>query len=189
MMRILSWFERNQALAIGVPLIILLAGFVLSQLVEREPDGIEFAYASSLAEGAPIRVQVEGSVVNAGVYELHEGDRLIDAIAAAGGPSADAAVDQLNLARRVRDEERVTVPRASTAQSALGVNAVSGKININTATAQQLDSLPGIGEAYSRRIVDSRAVDGPYKTTDELVGRRVIPAATFAQIRDLITVQ
>ena len=61
-------------------------------------------------------------------------------------------------------------------------------MNINTATQAELDQLPGIGEAYSRRIVDSRAVDGPFKTVEDLVTRRVVPASTFDGIHELISV-
>ncbi len=121
------------------------------------------------------------------MYTLREGDRLVDALAAAGGPSGDAGLDSLNLARRVRDEERIDVPRLNGAAAGTGgAGLIAGRLDINTATEKQLDGLPGIGEAYSRRIVDSRKVDGPYKSTQDLVDRKVIPAALLLQISDLI---
>jgi len=112
----------------------------------------------------------------------------VEALAAAGGPSEDADIDSLNLAKRVRDEERIEVPRRAAAGSTSAGIVVGGRLDINSATLQQLDALPGIGEAYSRRIVDSRKVDGPYKSTRDLVDRKVIPAAVYEQIRDLVAV-
>jgi competence protein ComEA len=137
---------------------------------------------------------VSGAVVAPGVYQLREGDRLVEALVAAGGPANGADVDALNLARRVRDEEQVVVPRLGGADSrrteAAGATplAPGEKLDINAATEDQLDQLPGIGEAYSRRIVDSRKVDGPFKSIQELVDRRVVPRATFEKIRDLVYV-
>ena len=65
--------------------------------------------------------------------------------------------------------------------------STAGKININTASASELDALPGIGEVYSEQIVVSRETNGPYVSSDELVERQVIPRGTYERIRDLIT--
>jgi competence ComEA-like helix-hairpin-helix protein len=65
---------------------------------------------------------------------------------------------------------------------------ITAKTNINTADARTLDSLPGIGEVYSQRIVDSRTANGPFASTDDLLQRKIIPRATFEKIKDLITV-
>jgi DNA uptake protein ComE-like DNA-binding protein len=66
--------------------------------------------------------------------------------------------------------------------------SAGGLVDVNTANQSQLMALPGIGEAYSRRIIDSREVDGPYASVDELVARKVLPAATLAKIRGQLTV-
>ncbi len=66
--------------------------------------------------------------------------------------------------------------------------AAPAPVNINAASAQDLDALPGIGAVYSQRIVDSRTADGPFATIDDLVNRQLIPRATYDKIRDLITV-
>ena len=124
-----------------------------------------------------------------GVYFLNDGDRWIDAVEAAGGPAADADVEAINLARRLHDEDQVLVPR-------LGERAVLGsaqapqdeRININSASAAVLDSLPDIGEVRSQSIVDSRQRDGPFPRIEELVERKLIPQSVFDQIRELITV-
>ncbi len=183
----LSWLEKHQFLVLAAALLALGSGLAASALIDSHPRGIEFGYRSGLPEGSPIRVQVSGAVANPGVYELREGDRVVDAVAAAGGPSSQADLGALNLARRVRDEERLEVPAGATGTAAAALPA-GARLDINTATEKQLDALPGIGEAYSRRIVDSRRVDGPYKSTRDLVDRKVIPLALYEDIRDRITV-
>ncbi len=87
----------------------------------------------------------------------------------------------------MRDEEQIVIP--GTAQSEALSTAPGTLININRALEEELDLLPGIGEAYSRRIVDSRTVDGPFETIEELVERGVVPAATSEKIRELIVVE
>ena len=185
----LAWLERYQFLVLGLVGLILITGVLFPRLAVSEEDGpIEFSEGSSLPIGTPIRVHVTGAAVSPGVYELREGDRIAEALEAAGGPSADADLNAVNLARRVRDEGQVSIPRRAGATTRPEPLAPGAKLDINAASQAQLDGLPGIGEAYSRRIVDSRAVDGPFKTTQDLVSRRVIPQATYDQIRDLITV-
>jgi competence protein ComEA len=184
----LSWLQRNQLPVLGTAIVLLAAGLIADHATRREPPGIEFGYGSGLTDGSPIRVQVAGAVSKPRVYDLQEGDRVVDAIAAAGGPSDDADLDTLNLARRVRDEELLVVPAKPGPASAQSTLAPGARLDINTSTQQQLNALPGIGDVYSRRIVDSRKVDGPYKSTHDLVDRKVIPSGTFDQIRDLVTV-
>lgn len=187
-MNVFAWLQRHQIALVGASLMLLGAGLAVDLAGRHDPPGIEFAYGADVPDGSPIRVQVAGAVESPGVYDLRGGDRVVDAIAAAGGPADTADLEAVNLARRVRDEERVTVPTRVAGSTAVQAAAIGpgAKLDINTATQQQLDALPGIGEAYSRRIVDSRKVDGPFKTTRDLVDRKVIPAAVYEQIRDLI---
>ena len=70
--------------------------------------------------------------------------------------------------------------------AAPAAGAIAAAVDINTASAAELDALPGIGEVYSQRIVDSRATDGPFVTIDDLVARGLIPRATYENIRELI---
>jgi competence protein ComEA len=124
-----------------------------------------------------------------GVYYRQDGDRWIDAVEAAGGPTADADLEAVNLARSLHDEDEVLVPR-------LGEQAVLGaaeapqneRTNINTAPASILDTLPGLGAVRSQKIVDSRAQDGPFSRPEELVERKLIPQSVYEQIKDLITI-
>ena len=185
----LGWLERNQMTVLAAAVLVLAAGLA-GTLVARDDSRppIELLHGPSLPAGAPIRVHVTGAVVNPGVYDLREGDRVFEALAAAGGPSDDADPEAINLARRVHDEDQVVVPLRAGPAAAQALRP-GAKVNINTAPAEALDAmLPGIGEAYARRIVDSRKVDGAYVSTEDLVARNVLPRAVYEKIRDLITV-
>ncbi|HLF78831.1 MAG TPA: ComEA family DNA-binding protein [Dehalococcoidia bacterium] len=184
----LAWLNRNQLPLLALAGLLLLSAVSYSQTREHTPPALVFRDDSPLAEGTPIRVHVAGAVAAPGVYELKSGDRIAEALAAAGGPIDAADLDALNLARRVRDEEQVVVPRRSGGGPRAEVLAAGAKVDINAASESMLDQLPGIGEAYARRIVDSRKVDGPFKSTQELVDRRVLPRATYERIRELVVV-
>lgn len=146
----------------------------------------------------PVVVYVSGAVQRPGVYTLPAGARLADALAAAGGASDQADLLLVNLARRLHDEEHIHIPRQGEATPALPLPGVapvedtprpatSGKINLNTATLAELDSLPGIGPGYAQRIIDYRESHGPFRSIEEIQNVPGIGAATFARIKDLIT--
>jgi competence protein ComEA len=132
------------------------------------------------------------------VYALPAGARLADALAAAGGAGPQADLETINLARRLQDEEHVHIPRRGETPrpepTPLPVGATpsapsGGKVNINTAGLAELDSLPGIGPGYAQRIIEYRQAHGPFSSIEELQNVPGIGPATFARIRDLITVQ
>ena len=186
-----AWLERNRSIVLGFLGSVIVVGLVILVLQHRNgPKPLEIRFDDPALDGAPIEVYVTGAVQKPGVYSLHEGDRIEDALAAAGGATADADLASLNLALRVRDQDRVDVRRQNetAASSSTGTPVAGEKIDINSATAQQLDALPGIGAVYSQKIVDSRVAEGPFHRTEELVERKVIPAATYDKIKDLITV-
>jgi competence protein ComEA len=133
-----------------------------------------------------MEVYITGAVEEPGVYEVPDGARVVDLLYEAGGPADNANLEAVNLAARLHDEDQVRVPRQGEAVSDVA-GAATGAININTASASELDALPGIGEVYSQRIVDSRTGDGPYRSVDDLMARGIIPRATFEQIRELVT--
>ena len=127
-----------------------------------------------------------------GVYPFRDGERVEDALKAAGGALADADLSRLNLAQRLRDEGYIVVPRvgetpvAGSSSSGSSSSGQSGKININTATLAQLDALPGIGATYAQRIVDYRAKNGPFQKVSDLADMKLIPQSTLDKIKDLI---
>jgi competence protein ComEA len=144
----------------------------------------------------PLVVEVAGAVRHPGVYELEDGARVADAIQAAGGYSAsvdaEAADRALNLAAPVRDGEEIRVPvRGETvvpaAGAASGVAPSGGLVNLNQATADQLDALPGIGTVTAAKIIAARE-EQPFASVDELLARKVVGAATLEKLRALVTV-
>ena len=178
--------DRAQQIVIVVLAAIAAAG-VVAFLVERQrgPEALEIDLPNAVADG-PIEVHITGAVSEPGVYEMSDGDRVVDVLFEAGGHTEDANLEAINLAVRLQDEDQVIVPRIGEAVSgAAGVT--SARININTASAGELDALPGIGEVYSQQIVVSRESSGPYVSGEELVERQVIPRSTYERIRDLIT--
>ena len=155
--------------------------------------------ASASGSGNEIVVEVAGAVARPGVYRLPAGARVGDAIAAAGGYTARvdaAAVDaQLNLAGVLADADKVRVPaRGDPTQSPAGGAAggdggasSGGPVDINTATAAQLDALPGIGPVTAAKVISARQQQ-PFTTVDDLVTRKVLSASTLAKIRSMVTV-
>jgi competence protein ComEA len=186
---LVAWLERYRWLVIGLmaaPLLIAIGVFVDRQLQGPQPLEINLPETSTSSE---IQVYVAGAVNRPGVYFLADGDRWIDAVDAAGGPSDDADLEAVNLALRLHDEDRVVVPRLGEQAALDSAQAPqNGLIDINTAPAGTLDDLPGIGEVRSQSIVDSRQRDGPFSRIEELVERELVPQSVFDQIRDQITV-
>ena len=184
----LVWLERHQYLVLGLAVILLLSGLAFREITRPAPPPAFVIHSPASSDG-PVVVHVAGAVAAPGVYELQPGARLHDALAAAGGVAPEADARALNLARPLRDGERVDVPGAPRSLARLIPPPETGEaIDINTASAAQLVVIRGIGEAYSRRIVDSRVVDGPFTSVDDLVARRILPQATLEAIRDSITV-
>jgi len=141
-----------------------------------------------------IWVDLAGAVLKPGVYELPGDSRLKDLLAQAGGLGAEAdrkwVEKNLNLAQKLVDAQKVYIPcqsetaDVSTGEVAGEQTAISKKININTASAAELDTLWGIGEARAKGIIDNR----PYSSIDELLSKKIIPANVFEAIKDEITV-
>lgn len=186
-----AWLERHRDLLAAALAAALLVALILLFLEwRRGPEPLEIHFPDSPPAGSEIQVYVSGAVERPGVYALHDGDRVADAVQAAGGPADDADLEAVNLAQRLHDEDHVTVPRIGQPSSSVaGITNPSQLIDINTASAALLDTLPGIGEVYSQRIVDSRTNEGPFQTTDELLERKLIPHSTYEKIKDLITVR
>ncbi|MEY3680845.1 MAG: hypothetical protein RL547_1458 [Actinomycetota bacterium] len=150
---------------------------------------------TTLAPDAPIIVHVAGSVKAPGVYRLRLGDRVVDAVTAAGGALPRAATDAVNLAAPVTDGERVYVPAIGEVVTATAV-ATSGSVvagtttavvDVNTATADQLDALPGIGPSTAAAIVARRDEIGRFVGYDDLLSVPGIGPAKVDALRGLIS--
>ena len=143
-----------------------------------------------------------GAVVRPGVYVLPSSARVADALAAAGGTAAEANVDQLNLAAKLLDAQRIYVPRQGEAPPPPDLAAGPGTagptgtasgtpaepIDLNAATAAQLDVLPGVGPATSNAIVTYRTKHGPFRSVSDLLSVPGIGPAKLDAIRPLVRV-
>lgn len=145
---------------------------------------------------ASLFVHVAGWVRRPGVYELREGDRVIDAIERAGGAKKGAELGGLNLAALLVDAQQVLVPRSAPAGAAPGAvptgqapgTTGTGLINVNVATAEELETLPGIGEVLAATIIEYREDHGPFTSVDQLIEVSGIGEVTLEEIRDLVTI-
>lgn len=147
------------------------------------------------ARVATVTVHVVGEVRRPGVYELAGGARAKDAVDAAGGLLGDADQAAVNLARVVDDGEQIAVPRLGEAVADAGGAAGTGgsgpaaKVDLNTATAEQLDALPGVGPATAAKIIADRTANGPFRTVDDLMRVSGIGPAKFDALKDLVRAQ
>jgi competence protein ComEA len=184
----------------------VMAGFILAGtlvFVARAPAGEPIVLQPAPTQ-APISVHVIGAVPRPGLYEFPENARVQDAIDAAGGLLAEADENALNLAALLEDGQQLDIPyQAGSAPSEFDSgsgdlpssdNGTAGDeqnnelVNINTATIEELDSLPGIGPTTAQKIIDYRAENGPFSVIEDIMNVSGIGPATFEDIRDLITV-
>jgi competence protein ComEA len=147
--------------------------------------------------GGSVVVHVAGAVRNAGVYRLRAGARVNDALSRAGGATPRADLSQVNLAAKVEDGRQVLVPRRVTTPAAAVPPTPSGTtapgqpavpVNLNTATLEQLDTLPGVGPATAQKILDYREQHGGFGSVDELGEVPGIGDVRLAALRDLVRV-
>ncbi len=149
----------------------------------------------------PLYVDVKGQVKNPGLYQFEPGTRVANAIEKAGGALPDADLVQINLAAPLTDGAALVIPAKGatspvSASIGLGKSAASVSttgastvINLNTATAEELRSLPGIGEARAKAIVDYRSKQGRFRSTDDLKQIEGIGDKMFSRIKDRLVVQ
>jgi len=185
-----------RALAVFVAVVALIAAVLawrarpdIEPLVQAS-TGPEFAATSAVPTGSVV-VAVSGRVRRPGLVRLSAGARVADAIEAAGGARRGASLESLNLAMPLVDGTQVLVPRAVAGGASGAVasgSASMGKVNINTATASELEALPGVGEVIAQRIVDYRTANGPFGSVDELIDVSGIGESTLASMRELVTV-
>lgn len=198
----IGWSEGYGGVLFAVLIGLIVLGGVVFLLRRPTPEAIEILPPPSptpapTATPATVTVYVSGAVVNPDVYTLPEGSRVKEAVEAAGGFAAQADRDRINLARRLYDEEQIHIPRIGEESPpvappmATGPTGISsgGKVNINTATAAELESLPGIGPTYARRIIEYRERHGSFQRIEEIMRVRGIGEATFERIKDQITVR
>ncbi len=204
----------RQTMTVGVVAFCLgaICAFVLMTLRQRThpmpivivpPEPTPTAEPS--ATPSPYLIDVAGAVAQPGVYQLPPDSRVADALTAAGGLSAEANADLVNLAQPLQDGKQVMVPAlgepATTAETvtfadssrspAVEVDLGDGAgelVNLNSAEVEQLDSLPGIGPATAEKIIAYREQNGPFTSVEQLLDVSGIGEATFAELEPLVTV-
>jgi competence protein ComEA len=148
---------------------------------------VEDTPAPTRSAEPPIVVDVAGAVAHPGVYRLAAGSRIVDALTAPGGATDDADPATLNKAAPVRDGQRIYVPRpGETVPAGSAGSDAQLKIDVNHATAAELEALPGIGPTTAARIVRSRG-GRPFARIEELQTRGLVTARVFADIKDMVT--
>ena len=183
-------FSHNQKRALGLvaAIVLLLSVFIVIRGNTQSSAAPEIVPVT-IAE-PEIFVDVTGAVNKPGVYTLTGKSRVIDAIKAAGDSAPGADLSTINLARVLNDGEQIYVDSLVMNSSGQRVSkkTPSGPININRATARQLDALDGIGPVIAARIVEYRKINGSFLSIDDLQKVSGIGAAKFAQIKSKVRI-
>ncbi len=194
-MNVFSWTEFIKQFGILILVGVVGMGVLIYGMwgvMGREGSVVEIVKESENQNiKGEIYIDVAGSVEKPGVYTLPSGSRIGDALVMAGGLSASAdrewVAKTLNLASEVKDGGKIYIPRQSenseNQKTRVSENQ-SGKVNINTVGAGELDTLVGIGEARAQAIIDNR----PYGSIEELVSKAKIPQSVYEKIKDKISV-
>ncbi len=199
----------EKILVLVLLIFILLAGgknLMESQASSPAPTDNIFEITLPNSSRPTITVYMTGAVKNPGVYTISEGSRVIDLIEKAGGGLPDANWEAINLAAIVHDQEKIHlpskkepsdtatpryIPSGKSSSHSLPENAKdrpsSEKVNINTATLQELMALPGIGKKTAEKIIRYRDENGPFQSPDDLKKVKGIGEKTFRKLADLIT--
>lgn len=170
----------------GIGLIFVIIGVI--QFIFQKPSEPALILEQAKAPEQKVIVDIQGAVLNSGVYQLTSESRVVDALAAAGGMSEDAdrqwIEKNLNLAKKVSDGLKIYIPRIGEEILSEESSGSSGPvININTASATDLESLPGIGAVTANNIIDGR----PFTQIEDLLSRKIVGESTFEKIKDKIS--
>lgn len=175
--------------------IVATATFLWTGATREAPDLTpSVAVEVDVEASVPLVIHVSGAVNSPGVVQVPDGARVHDVLTAAGGPRPDAHLDALNLARHVADGELIQVPAVAAVGTegspspADGARRPDGTLDLNRASASELEELPGIGPVLARRIVEHREANGPFVEKGQLREVPGIGERTFQSIADHVSV-
>ena len=175
---------------IGITLIII----GIFQVYLKKPNASPVVFTQDKEDVVvEVVVDVEGAVITPGVYKIKSDSRVVDALAKAGGLAEDADRDwvekNINLASRVTDGLKIYIPRAGeevlsdNTNSSIDIGTTGPVLNINSASASDLETLPGVGEVTAQKIIDGR----PYSNIEDLLKSKTVGRATYEKIREKIS--
>ena len=198
-----SWSLSAKAAVIGGVLLILVGVGGLFSQKEESVEEIEAVVTTVLAEKTEVSttqetvifVDIKGAVKNPGVYQMKVGDRVKDALDAAGGLTEEADSQKVNLAKRLEDQMVIVVAKVGEEAEEIPAGATSkeeakeGKVNINTATVEELKTLKGVGEKKAEAIIEYRKKNGSFQTKEDLMKVRGIGKKLFESFQERIVTQ
>ena len=198
-----SWSLTVKGAVIGGVLLLLVGAGGLFSKKEEAVEDVTVVETTMLVEKtevsttqeAVIFVDIKGAVKNPGVYQMKFGDRVKDALDAAGGLTDEADSQKVNLAQRVEDQMVIVVPKVGEEATEIPTGAPSketpkeGKVNINTATVEELKTLKGVGEKKAEAIIEYRKKNGSFKTKEDLMKVRGIGKKLFESFQERIVTQ
>ncbi len=197
-----AWLDATPAEVLGLAL-LLVGGALVTALVwwlgtPQPAPPPPLPLPQQAATEAEMAVHVAGAVRRPGVVRVPKGARVADALEAAGGAVPEAALDALNLARPLGDGDQVlvplpgatppNVPAAGATNAGNGARRPDGRLDLNRASADELEELPGIGEVLAARIVSWREEHGPFTSVGQLRDVPGIGERTFQNLADLLSV-
>lgn len=198
-----SWSLSAKAAVVGGILLILVGVGGLFSKREESVEGTTVVETTMLVEktevsttqGTVIFVDIKGAVKNPGVYQMKVGDRVKDALDAAGGLTDEADSQKVNLAKRLEDQMVIVVSKVGEEAEEIPAGATSkeeakeGKVNINTATVEELKTLKGVGEKKAEAIIEYRKKNGSFQTKEDLMKVRGIGKKLFESFQERIVTQ
>ena len=198
-----SWSLSVKGAVIGGIFLLLVGVGGLFSKKEEAVEDVTVVETTMLAEKTEVSttqevvifVDIKGAVKNPGVYQMKLGDRVKDALDAAGGLTGEADSQKVNLAQRVEDQMVIVVPKVGEEATEIPVGGTSkeaakdGKVNINTATVEELKTLKGVGEKKAEAIIEYRKKNGSFKTKEDLMKVRGIGKKLFESFQERIVTQ
>ena len=198
-----SWSLTVKGAVIGGVLLLLVGVGGLFSKKEEAVEDVTVVETTVLAEKKEVStsqetiifVDIKGAVKNPGVYQMKAGDRVKDGLDAAGGLTDEADSQKVNLAQRVEDQMVIVVPKVGEEATEIPAGGTSkeaskeGKVNINTATVEELKTLKGVGEKKAEAIIEYRKKNGSFKTKEDLMKVRGIGKKLFESFQERIVTQ